>query len=283
MCGPNLRCVCLSVPIHARTHIAHQSDVLKKMQSTTLDTTLGDQGDARQLVQVLVKLLTNVAHEVTVQQFALTRIDDILTGKYDVAPSESHEVAAGEVAQRAKLFQDASGALDMGPFMRAMRRDEDLYCKRCACVSLARLLVVSVDGVQGGAALLVWWRMHALSYVSPLVFRLATHTHLHQESPNTPVDDFISWTCEQLQQARPENPQLNGAMRAAVAGLNILLQRMDARYVFAQHGGIGMLTRLLKSSGANAQLLYELTFCLWTLSYCEEVPTHTHYIAPVPC
>ncbi|KAH8051013.1 proton-transporting ATPase [Aureococcus anophagefferens] len=44
----------------------------------------------------------------------------------------------------------------------------------------------------------------------------------------------------------------------------------SARTAFAAHGGVGYVTKLLKKPGhdsANAQLLYELTFCLWALSF----------------
>ena len=83
------------------------------------------------------------------------------------------------------------------------------------------------------------------------------------------MDSFVSWLCEQLTSSRNNNL----AMRAAVGALTILLRREEARLLFGQHGGIGYLTKLLKmqGAGANAQLLYELTFCLWTLSFCEEV------------
>mmetsp|Transcript_108055 Transcript_108055/g.314315 ORF Transcript_108055/g.314315 Transcript_108055/m.314315 type:complete len:289 (+) Transcript_108055:87-953(+) len=83
------------------------------------------------------------------------------------------------------------------------------------------------------------------------------------------MDSFVSWLCEQLTNSRNNNL----AMRAAVGALTILLRREEARLLFGQHGGIGYLTKLLKmqGAGANAQLLYELTFCLWTLSFCEEV------------
>ena len=52
--------------------------------------------------------------------------------------------------------------------------------------------------------------------------------------------------------------------------LTILLRVARARTAFAAHGGVGYVTKLLKKPGtdsANAQLLYELTFCLWALSF----------------
>ena len=62
-------------------------------------------------------------------------------------------------------------------------------------------------------------------------------------------------------------------MTAAVRALTILLRRNDARPMFGARHGINYLTKLLKSQGSmsNAQLLYELTFCLWALSFCDEI------------
>ena len=85
-----------------------------------------------------------------------------------------------------------------------------------------------------------------------------------------PMEDrFIIWLCEQLSNPAQKIP----AMSAAVRALTILLRRNDARPIFGARNGISYLTTLLKSQGSvnNAQLLYELTFCLWALSFCEEV------------
>ena len=119
------------------------------------------------------------------------------------------------------------GALDAAPFLRALERADDAYCARVAASSLATLLTV-VEDADG--------------------------------------DAFVAWLCEQLASSRGERSHV----RAAVPALTILLRVARARTAFAAHGGVGYVTKLLKKPGhdsANAQLLYELTFCLWALSF----------------
>lgn len=209
---------------------AEEVQLLRKNESQFLDVTLENPVEATELARVLVKVLTNVTMDYSAQQYALTRIEDILSGASDLdtanQPTGLHTFK--DLAARARLFAPGGEPVDQVMFMRVMR-EGDPYCQRAASSCLARLLTVTDD----------------------------------------PMDTFISWLCEQLTNARNNNL----AMRAAVNALTILLRRMDARLLFGQHGGIGYLTKLLKTqgAGANAQLLYELTFCLWTLSFCEEI------------
>lgn len=86
------------------------------------------------------------------------------------------------------------------------------------------------------------------------------------------VEEFVSWLCEQLSSWQSEESEA----KAAVPALTILLRADRARPVFAAHGGVGYVTKLLKRSRAtNAQTRYELTFCLWTLSFSPW--THEHF------
>uniref|UniRef100_A0A7S2SKW2 V-type proton ATPase subunit H n=1 Tax=Rhizochromulina marina TaxID=1034831 RepID=A0A7S2SKW2_9STRA len=217
--------------VRARSFLTQQEvDLMRKMQEDSLDFTLAEQDQARDLAAALVKVLEVITNDITAQQFAITRIEDILSGKSDLGPPSAAEVTApDDLTARAKLFQDGTGAFNDRPFLAIMQRtNQDLYCTRVASLCLARLLVAS----------------------------------------NMPVDQFISWACEHLQSSRQSSE-----MRTAVTALTILLRRVDSRNEFRRHGGVGHLTRLLKTqgTGANAQLLYEVTFCLWTLSFCDEV------------
>lgn len=45
----------------------------------------------------------------------------------------------------------------------------------------------------------------------------------------------------------------------------------------------GALTCVWQGSHGNAQLLYELTFCIWTLSFHESVGDHTTRAHPFAC
>jgi hypothetical protein len=139
--------------------------------------------------------------------------------------------------------------------MRVLRTDgPDAYCKAAASHSLARLLVAS-----------------DASSCEPLVY----------------------WICDALAAGPGGNHGSSSGgggeiVAAAVRALALLLRRSDARKLFCQNGGVGYLTKLLRhsKSGAtpggggggsggsaqqpNAQLMYELTFSLWALSFDED-------------
>ena len=81
------------------------------------------------------------------------------------------------------------------------------------------------------------------------------------------LEAFVSKISWELSNSR------NRSIKVIVSPLALLLKSEPARLVFGQHGGVGYLTKLLKLQGshANAQLLYELTFCIWTLTFHEEL------------
>uniref|UniRef100_I2CP76 V-type proton ATPase subunit H n=1 Tax=Nannochloropsis gaditana (strain CCMP526) TaxID=1093141 RepID=I2CP76_NANGC len=81
------------------------------------------------------------------------------------------------------------------------------------------------------------------------------------------LDGFVSRICSELSNSR------NPSIKVIVSPLALLLRTEKSRLVFGAHGGVGFLTKLLKLQGSrgNAQLLYELIFCLWTLTFHEEL------------
>ena len=153
-----------------------------------------------------------------------------------------------------RTFLDGPFTVDVPVFMRVLRTDgPDAYCKAAASHSLARLLVASDT-----------------SSCEPLVY----------------------WICDVLAAGPGGNHGSSSGgevVAAAVRALALLLRRSDARKLFCQNGGVGYLTKLLRhsKSGAtsgggvggsgggsgqqpNAQLMYELTFSLWALSFDED-------------
>ena len=76
-------------------------EVLTRNEQGGLDATLGDADETRRLVLVLQKVLDKIKSDRTVQQYALTRIDDILSGKSDqkLLPPRPEVLGAGELAQ----------------------------------------------------------------------------------------------------------------------------------------------------------------------------------------
>ena len=85
---------------------------------------------------MLQKILHNITSDVSAQQYALTRIEDILSG------TDGEATTIGTASQHAKLFLTENRSVDPTPFLQIMRQG-DPYCQRAASTSLARLLIVS--------------------------------------------------------------------------------------------------------------------------------------------
>lgn len=108
---------------------------------------------------------------------------------------------------------------------------------------------------------------------------------------NGEVNSLVAWICDMLQLGL-EKPQ---ATQIALPSLTILLRRETCRQPFTAKGGISLIVQTLNKIGrnGNAQQLYELTFCLWTLSlgesadidaflHCGTVLTLTELVAAAP-
>lgn len=92
------------------------------------------------------------------------------------------------------------------------------------------------------------------------------------DSVEEPLQALISWIVSQLQSA-------SAYLNLACAPLVYLMKSSEARLMFAKSGGIGYLSRHLRSGGkstrqstskafnSSMQQLYELSFCLWTITY----------------
>lgn len=95
------------------------------------------------------------------------------------------------------------------------------------------------------------------------------------------LEAFVSKVSWELSNSR------NKSIKVIVSPLALLLKSEKARLAFGQHGGVGYLTKLLKLQGShgNAQLLYELTFCIWTLTFHEELKqgesSRVEYVGPL--
>jgi V-type H+-transporting ATPase subunit H len=184
-------------------------------------------------VDALMKVVATINDGAT-QQYALTRIEDLLTGTYD-AEGTFHAYNQKELLQHVKLFQDATGAVDTKTLLRVLRTDgADGYCKASASYSLARLI--------------------AMSEVS--------------------AEPLVQWIVDVLQSGSA-SPAGAAVVAAAALALTIIVQSGDARKLLVEHGGIGYLASALKvaqgGAGAspNSQLLYDLTFSMWALSFAD--------------
>lgn len=78
------------------------------------------------------------------------------------------------------------------------------------------------------------------------------------------VQQFLAWAVQEL------SYQNKDSTATACAALTIMLRSRQARVAFSQQDGIPLLVEAIDQNKGNAQLLYEASFCLWCLSFCEE-------------
>lgn len=90
---------------------------------------------------------------------------------------------------------------------------------------------------------------------------------LNHSSVEEPLQALVSWITSQLQSSASSSLTLVSPTLTALMGCP------EARFRFANSGGIGYLSRHLRNgakggkNNATVQQLYELTFCIWALTY----------------
>eukprot|EP00586_Coscinodiscus_wailesii_P012502 CAMPEP_0172512202 /NCGR_PEP_ID=MMETSP1066-20121228/242419_1 /TAXON_ID=671091 /ORGANISM="Coscinodiscus wailesii, Strain CCMP2513" /LENGTH=505 /DNA_ID=CAMNT_0013291899 /DNA_START=158 /DNA_END=1672 /DNA_ORIENTATION=+ len=136
---------------------------------------------------------------------------------------------------------------------------------------LLRVLHLGGSGdpfAQRGAALCL---AHILMAGCPSQRRSKTQK-IDYSSAEEPLQALVSWITSQLQSSA------STSLTMVTPALTTLMSCSEARLIFASSGGIGYLSRHLRSkqkttgrkskdSGATVQQLYELSFCLWTMTY----------------
>ena len=108
---------------------------------------------------------------------------------------------------------------------------------------------------------------------------------LSSASVEEPLQALVSWVASQLQSSA------SSSLTLVTPTLTVLMGIPEARRIFQNSGGIGYISRHLRvrqgSAGkrskeitsAPVQQLYELCFCLWTLTYelHESMTARTHF------
>jgi len=90
---------------------------------------------------------------------------------------------------------------------------------------------------------------------------------INHVSVEEPLQALISWITSQLQSSS------SSSLSLVTPTLTTIMGCPEARSRFANSGGIGYLARHLRNgakggkSNATVQQLYELTFCIWALTY----------------
>lgn len=111
-----------------------------------------------------------------------------------------------------------------------------------------------------------------------------SYVTLNHSSVEEPLQALVSWIASQLQSSA------GSSLSLVIPALMALMSCPEPRTIFANSGGIGYLSRHLKRrqigaikrskiAGASVQQLYELCFCMWTLTYdCNSsAAVRTHF------
>lgn len=182
-----------------------------------------------------------------VTHYAITKLYEII-----ICLREKKE---GSVVSTATTFYNESDGMLMDewrPLLRVLHLggSGDAFAQRGAALCLAYILMAGCPSQR----------------------KNSTSIKINYSSAEEPLQALISWITSQLQSSAMTSLSL------VTPTLTALMNCPEARLIFASSGGIGYLSRHLRikhgskskkarDSGASVQQLYELCFCLWTMTY----------------
>jgi hypothetical protein len=86
--------------------------------------------------------------------------------------------------------------------------------------------------------------------------------------PEDKLTEVMKWCNDQIR-----DPAFAGM---ALEGLRNLLRHDDVRIKFYENDGLNRLGGLIKNAGADTQIAYQALFCLWLLSYNDDIAGNFH-------
>jgi V-type H+-transporting ATPase subunit H len=92
---------------------------------------------------------------------------------------------------------------------------------------------------------------------------------LDTELKRSEVENLLDSISNQLSHAETDTRKA----RMCVQALMVLLKRDECREMFYKARGIPTLVNLLVPTSTSVQMLYEISFCLWLLSFHKNVDT----------
>lgn len=255
---------------------------LRAAEANPLDYTLADRTEATAYARVLLKVLaettgsgpsfrvsqvTEPLSDAEALQMLYTDASGVVT-HYSIAKLYDVVVCLQEKNEKstvsiASTFYTNDGVLmdDWRPLLRVLHLggSGDTFAQRGAAVILANILA---EGCP---------------------FKKRRARELKYSSVEEPLQALISWIASQLQSSS------GASLSLVIPSLMTLMECPEARTMFRNSGGIGYLARHLNKSkrttssrrsrtklddGASVQQLYELCFCMWTLTYeCHDSET----------
>lgn len=264
-----------------------EKSLLRSGEDNPVDYTLGNAQDAFLYVRALLKVLAEASgpsgpsikvsklREILPVEDAFQNLHIDITGVvthyaisklYEVITCLREKKGTADVSMVTAFYhQDKKLIDDWRPLLRVLHLggEGDPFAQRGAALCLAYILLVACPS-QGNTL--------ATSYKSAV----------------EPLTALISWITSRLQSSLGESVSL------VTPTLTALANCPEARQIFTKNGGIGYIVRHLRynntksnssphsmplslkkeDTGASAQQLYELCFCLWAMTYdCNSFAT----------
>jgi V-type H+-transporting ATPase subunit H len=217
-----------------------------------LSETLTDAREARALALGLIKLTRNVTDEAPIL-FALRKMSDMLAGVGEVPKEGSTAAVAASATEGAPAAgapaAGGSAAAWSGGLSAVRERAELFFAPGKRSVDVSALLRLSNGGGLAASSA-------AMGVLATLLSVVPQHRDL---------DAFVALLLGALARgARHE------AVAATAGALMQLLRADEGRQAVLAAAGVPALVEAVQKHGGNDQLIYELTFCLWCVSYCGQ-------------
>lgn len=270
-------------PLSSLRLTAQETALLRMAETNPIEYTLADSRDASMYARVLLKLLSEAAtagagfgtvSTITKpcdEETALSALDDDPLGVVcHYAITKLHKIITtlmtGSGVTVGTVFYVAKDGVLVDQWKALLRilnkgGRGDVYAQSGAALCLALILVTACPSMQT-AAKDNSVKTRSASYASAV----------------EPLEALTAWIVSQLKSATGSN------IGIAVPAMTALMAATETRHLFSASGGIKYLARQLRASSkksptgneqssgvgtgnATVQQLYELTFCLWCMTY----------------
>lgn len=279
-------------PLSSLRLTPQETALLRMAETNPIEYTLGDARDATMYVRVLLKLLAEASFNVSghvariaeecnenraldaldadplgvVTHYAIAKLHTILTTLSSPWAAEN-SVSIGNV-----FYAGMEGDLieQWKSLLRVISKGKgDSYAQRSAALCLSQILLAACPSQRGSLT------SSAVKDVSSL----ASSRVPSYASAIEPLEALTAWVISQLKSSNAVT------VGTTVPAIMTLMSATEGRQIFAASGGIKYLSRQLRqrekkqqSSGpsplvterranSSVQQLYELSFCLWCLTY----------------
>ena len=252
-----------------------------------LDIVLDSAVGAKRLVDVLIHIADTCTYDMTVQMYALTRVEEIL----GLGMARSSQVGGGGAPDVASLLLSSSANESKSSNGNDKTSMGAPYGAQHMCLFLQPSTSSDRDSAAAGAEMSMQLKCHpfvrALSSPDPqlqksaalsLAFMLANlpaSSSLAQGSNAHSMDTLANWVVSKLKEAAIEGAPRSAmdAMNLVMPALGLLCQSMETRLHLLKWGCLSAVSQLLRRFGvtSNPQRLYEFTFALWTFSLVSDV------------